>query len=170
MSFSTRGIIAGQIESPESSTTGGIIGIAQLIGTAVDFAVFCAAIPSDFANFVFPMDKIYWMHADICSGEGLGKYDAVVMIETIEHIENWQLALERVYDRLEYNGILIISTPNANGTFIKNPLHGDEWTAQQFYDRLRVHFNEVKLYDFSLENEQDLESRQTPLVAVCRKV
>jgi 2-polyprenyl-3-methyl-5-hydroxy-6-metoxy-1,4-benzoquinol methylase len=122
----------------------------------------------EFCNKVFPLEKVSWEEGDICR-ETIGLFDAIVMIEVIEHIPRWQEALKRVYNRLLQDGLLIISTPNANGTFIKNELHGDEWTSQEFYDRLSNYFSEVTLHDFSLNNPQPLDTRITPLVAVCRK-
>lgn len=122
----------------------------------------------EFCRDVFPLPNVSWEVGDICK-ETIGKYDAIVMIEVIEHIPRWQEALKRVHDLLVDSGVLIISTPNANGTFIKNPLHGDEWTAQEFHDRLANYFNEVTLHDFSLDNPQELDTRITPLVAVCVK-
>ena len=121
----------------------------------------------DFANWTLPLRNVHWMRGDICKQNGM--YDAVVMIEVIEHIPRWHEALKRCAERLLPDGLLIISTPNANGTFMKNELHGDEWTAQEFYDRLSMYFEDVRLYDFSMTNELNTEARITPLVAVCRK-
>ena len=122
----------------------------------------------EFAQKNMPIANVDWETGDICK-ETLGMYDVVVMIEVIEHIPRWQEALQTVHDRMLAGGTLIISTPNANGTFVKNPLHGDEWTAKEFYDRLSNYFEDVTLHDFSLNNPQGLDTRITPLVAVCRK-
>lgn len=122
----------------------------------------------DFANWVLPLENVDWEVGDICRDK-LGMYDAIVMLEVIEHIPRWQDALRRCSEILLPGGKLIISTPNANGTFMKNPLHGDEWTAREFKTRLEMYFGDVKLYDFSLEQEHDTNTRITPLVAVCKK-
>lgn len=122
----------------------------------------------DFAKWAMPLSNVSWEEGDICRGT-LGMFDAVVMIEVIEHIPRWHTALQRAYELLLPNGVLYISTPNANGTFIKNPLHGDEWTASEFHQRLSMYFDDVKLYDFSLHNEQDTTTRITPMVGVCKK-
>lgn len=122
----------------------------------------------ELAKVWWPVEKVHWEKGDICR-EVLGLYDVIVMIEVIEHIPRWQEALKRTSERLLPGGTLIISTPNANGTFVKNPLHGDEWTAKEFHDRLSNYFEEVTLHDFSLNNPQGLDTRITPLVAVCRK-
>lgn len=120
----------------------------------------------DFAKDVMPLSNVIWEAGDICRGI-LGGYDVIVMIEVIEHIPRWHEALNRCRELLLPDGKLIISTPNANGTYLKNELHGDEWTAQEFRDRLELYFDKVTLYDFSLKNEQDDDTRITPLVAVC---
>jgi 2-polyprenyl-3-methyl-5-hydroxy-6-metoxy-1,4-benzoquinol methylase len=122
----------------------------------------------DFANWVLPLPNVKWDEGDICYG-GVGMHDVVVMLEVIEHIPRWQNALKRCHEVLLPGGVLIVSTPNANGTYLKNPLHGDEWAAQEFKDRLEMYFDNVKLYDFSLEKEQDTNTMITPLVAVCKK-
>lgn len=122
----------------------------------------------ELANTLFPLDKVSFEKGDICA-ETLGLYDVIVMIEVIEHIEDWQEALKNCHARLHHDGVLIVSTPNANGTFVKNALHGDEWTAVEFYENLKEFFSEVTLHDFSLDNPQGLDTRITPLVAVCRK-
>ena len=121
----------------------------------------------DFANWVLPLKNVTWEVGDICKGT-LGMFDAVVMIEVIEHIPRWQSALKQCKDKLLPGGVLIVSTPNANGTFLKNELHGDEWTAQEFKDRLEKYFSDVRMYDFSMTKELDTNTRITPLVAVCR--
>ena len=122
----------------------------------------------ELAQKLWPLGNISWEKRDICYG-GLGMHQVVIMLEVIEHIPRWQQALQRCSDVLLPNGVLIISTPNANGTFLKNPLHGDEWTAQEFKDRLSMYFADVKLYDFSLEKELHTNTMITPLVAVCKK-
>jgi 2-polyprenyl-3-methyl-5-hydroxy-6-metoxy-1,4-benzoquinol methylase len=120
----------------------------------------------DFANKVLPVPNVSWEYGDICRGV-LGRFDVIVMIETIEHIPRWQNAFEKCRELLLPGGKMIISTPNANGTYLKNELHGDEWTAQEFKERLEMYFKCVKLFDFSLKKEQDVDTRITPLVAVC---
>lgn len=122
-----------------------------------------------FANKVLPLKNVNWNYGNIVQGDIYGLYDAIVMIEVIEHIPEWETALHNVFKRLVPGGILIASTPNANGTFQKNPLHGDEWTAQQFRERLEMFFDEMRLYDFELIEEQQDDTRQTPLIAVCIK-
>jgi 2-polyprenyl-3-methyl-5-hydroxy-6-metoxy-1,4-benzoquinol methylase len=97
-------------------------------------------------------------------------YDAVLMIEVLEHISDWQEAVANVWDVLKPGGKLYISARNANADLRKNDLHEREWTAHQFHTGLSHYFKGgVTLWDWKLENEQGLDTRQTPLVAVARK-
>jgi len=136
-------------------------GVAKQV-TAIDIDRDAIA----FSKWALPLNNVDWEVGDICC-ENLGRYDLIVMIEVIEHIPNWQHALDSIKNLLIPGGTLIISTPNANGTFIKNELHGDEWTANEFYQRLNGYFGVVQLYDFTLKNKQTTSTKQTPLVAVC---
>ena len=122
----------------------------------------------EWAQTNMPIANVDWEVGDICS-DLLGMFDGVVMIEVIEHIPRWQIALNKISEHMLPGATLVVSTPNSNGTFIKNELHGDEWSAQEFHDRLSVYFEDVVLHDFSLNNPQPLDTRITPLVAVCKK-
>lgn len=42
------------------------------------------------------------------------KFDLIIFTEVIEHIENDRLALKKIYDLLNKNGLLILSTPSQN--------------------------------------------------------
>ena len=112
-----------------------------------------------------------WYTGDIGS-EGFShreQYDAVVMIEVLEHVQDWPTALSNVRKLLKDGGEFYISARNANADLRKNELHEREWTAKDFYDALSLYFNDVTLYDYKLEDVQDTSTRQTPLVARCRK-
>lgn len=122
----------------------------------------------NFAQENMPIANVTWDYGDIATYEE-GRYDAIVMLEVLEHIPDWKSALEGCERLLTPNGKLIVSTPNANGSFIKNELHGGEWTAREFHDKLSTYFNSVTLYDFTLTNEQGLDTIYTPMVAICRK-
>jgi len=114
---------------------------------------------------------IRWEWGDISRGiHYLGSdYDAALLIEVLEHVSDWQLALVHVNDILKPGGLLYISARNANADLRKNDLHEREWTAEQFKNALGAYFKEVHLYDYQLKVEQDIDTRQTPLVAIARK-
>ena len=122
-----------------------------------------------FANDNLP--GVGWYTGDIGSEDFSHhtQYDAVVMIEVLEHIEDWPTALSNVKQLLKDGGEFYISARNANADLRKNELHEREWTAKEFSEALTIYFDEVTLYDYKLENVQDTSTRQTPLVARCKK-
>ncbi len=123
----------------------------------------------DFARKVLPLPKVNWSCHDFTEFFGAGQYSAVVMVEVLEHIPEWQLALQTAAQHLEADGRLYISARNANADLRRNDLHEREWTAAEFRAALAGYFSDVKLYDYTLANEQGDDSRVTPLVAVAVK-
>jgi len=124
----------------------------------------------DFAQAALP--GIDWEWGDISRGVGwLGHewFDAAILIEVLEHVEDWQVALTNVVDLLKPGGRLFISARNANADLRKNDLHEREWTAGELVRALSQYFKAVELYDYKLETPQEEGTRQTPLVAVAWK-
>ncbi|MFQ5410042.1 MAG: class I SAM-dependent methyltransferase [Anaerolineales bacterium] len=124
---------------------------------AVDFAVRC----------LNPL-AIEWTHGNILKpvwARGR-RWDAVVMIEVLEHIGTWRMALQHVCNLLTDDGALYISARNANADLRKNDLHEREWRAQEFRDGMAEFFEFVQLFDYTLEEPMGTDTRQTPLVAI----
>ena len=101
------------------------------------------------------------------------KFGAVVMIEVLEHIKDYQLALDFIKKRLcKEDTKVYISSPNRNSPELQkdtpeNKYHCKEFTAAEFYDILIKNFKVVMLYNHNLTNDQDLDSQDTPLLAKC---
>jgi 2-polyprenyl-3-methyl-5-hydroxy-6-metoxy-1,4-benzoquinol methylase len=114
---------------------------------------------------------VRWEWGDISRGiEYIDKgYDVALMIEVLEHVSDWQLALRNTCDILKPGGRLIISARNANSYLRKNDLHEREWNAEEFVAALRQFFKKVELYDYQLKELQALDTKQTPLLAVAWK-
>lgn len=135
-----------------------VVGIETDV-EAVQFALHC-------------MPFVDWEWGDISRGVGylgVDYFDTALMIEVLEHVEDWQAALANTIQLLRPGGRLIISARNANADLRKNDLHEREWTAQEFERALLQYFERVELYDYRLENEMDSSTRQTPLVAIAYK-
>lgn len=102
------------------------------------------------------------------------KFSIVAMIEVIEHIDDYQTALDFVKGRLCKNStVLYISSPNRNSPDIqddtpRNDFHVREWTAGEFYDVMIKNFKSVNLYKWDLTEKVDLDTKYTPLVAKCK--
>jgi 2-polyprenyl-3-methyl-5-hydroxy-6-metoxy-1,4-benzoquinol methylase len=110
-----------------------------------------------------------WYCRDITMYYEKEVYDAVTMIEVLEHIPEWERAVKNVFSLLRPGGILFISGRNANADLRKNELHEREWKAGEFHAALSKYFDRVQLWDYTLEAQQGTDTRQTPLVAVCYK-
>lgn len=138
--------------------TGAHVSGVEYDGDAVKFADRC-------------MPGARWAWGDITRGVsyiGSG-YDVALMIEVLEHVSDWQLALRHTSEILKPGGRLIISARNANSYLRKNDLHEREWSAEEFVKALKRYFEKVELFDYKLEEQQDFDTKQTPLLAVAWK-
>jgi len=102
------------------------------------------------------------------------KFHVVTMIEVIEHIDDYQKALDWI-KRLGKRGktTYYISSPNRNSDNIqddtpRNEYHVREWSAAEFYDVMIDNFEQVMLYNHDLKKDVDLDTTTTPLVAKCK--
>jgi 2-polyprenyl-3-methyl-5-hydroxy-6-metoxy-1,4-benzoquinol methylase len=124
----------------------------------------------DFANKTFPLNNVNWIEGDICTFQTRIRYDAVVMIETLEHIPDYKSALTNIRKLLHPGGDLVMSARNANADLRRwKDLHEREWTSGELVDELRPFFEDVWLYDWSLTDLQTGFTSLTPLVAVARR-
>ena len=123
----------------------------------------------DFAANCLPARNVVYFIGDIAGDPPYREFDVVVMVEVLEHIEDWQKALAAVHKRLKPDGELYITARNANADLRRNDLHEREWTAKEFKDALGQFFSEVTLYDYTLRMEQSENTRITPLVALAVK-
>lgn len=118
----------------------------------------------DFASECFPIPNIHWELSDITL-RASGSYNAVVCLEVLEHVPDWDGALKNI--RRVCSGKLYISGPNANADLRKNDKHEREWTAGEFHSALKEYFDSVELYDYTLSEKQGLFTHVTPILAVC---
>jgi len=122
----------------------------------------------EFADEVFPLLNVCWLVGDICdyAQDPAGNpIDTVVMIEVLEHIPDWEKALQNVCRILPPGGALVISARNANADLRRNELHEREWTASEFVSHLKKYFRDVVLYDHTGTRILYEDTRQTPLIA-----
>lgn len=123
----------------------------------------------NFAKQVLPLRNVTWTEADITKIHPEPMYDAVVMVETLEHIEDWRKALANIHGLLIPGGCLYMTARNRNADLRRNDLHERELTASELVNALTEFFLDVDLYDYTLQNKQDKDTRITPLIAVARK-
>ena len=110
----------------------------------------------------------------------LATFDVVCCIEVIEHIADYQKALNTLksfYDA-KRRTIFFISSPNRNHPRLNkehpnNKFHVREWTAGEFYDVLTKNFGSVVMYagklvdTFSQLETVDGNTEQSPILAKC---
>lgn len=158
--------VAGQTVLDVGFGTG--IGTLQLTRTARSVVGIETDIDMvDFAQKTLPGAR--WARHDITKPPYGSPFDAIVMVEVLEHIADWQLALGNACSLLRAGGKLYISARNAKADLRRNEIHEREWTATQFSAALGSVFSSVKLYDYTLENELDADTHVTPLIAVATK-
>jgi len=121
-----------------------------------------------FAKTAFPA-QADWQQASILDYRPGELYEAVVMVEVLEHIKDYRRALDNIYGLLVPGGSLYMTARNANADLRKNELHEREWTAKEFSNALREYFPRVSLWDYTLTKEQDVDTRMTPLIGKATK-
>lgn len=76
-------------------------------------------------------------------------FDVIVCFETLEHIDNHQIAMDELKRVLKQGGLLIISTPNkisySKSNTPNNPYHKKELNKTEFESLLCTYFKYVKI-------------------------
>lgn len=110
------------------------------------------------------------------------KFDVVVAIEVIEHINDWRGFLTKLITKFdnrhpEVPTEYFISTPNRNNKSIsklkpKNPFHVREWSSLEFVESLGQFFHQVELFNSAGEPipvEEYETTTHTPLLALAKR-
>ena len=119
-----------------------------------------------FAEKVFPLKNLTFLHGDVQRGISDVSYDFIVMIDVIEHLKYDKKALVGVKKMLAKNGQLILSTPNRLSRYRKSDNHVREYAPKELEGLLKKVFVDVSMRNHRLE---PLASQyQNPLLAVCR--
>lgn len=139
-----------------------------------------------FAREMFQLPNIRYEQVSITNdpmpqSQPYGSFDVITMIEIIEHVEDYNRALnfvKRMFGREDGQSVFFISSPNRNNQRFspnqpRNCYHVREWTASEFVEVLKTHFKEVKLYSslhlgsFEDRPEAPLDTDDTPIIAQC---
>ena len=109
-------------------------GAKQVTGVDIDFS----AIESAKRNFL--IDGVSFICGDAETLTSNDKFDVIVSLETMEHVENEQVYLSKLKSLLAEDGVLIISCPNDHWYFSENesnPYHLRKYTFQDFVNACR---------------------------------
>ena len=109
-------------------------GAKQVTGVDIDFS----AIESAKRNFM--VDGVSFICGDAETLTSNDKFDVIVSLETMEHVENEQVYLSKLKSLLAEGGVLILSCPNDHWYFGENesnPYHLRKYTFQDFVSACR---------------------------------
>jgi 2-polyprenyl-3-methyl-5-hydroxy-6-metoxy-1,4-benzoquinol methylase len=104
------------------------------------------------------------------------KFDLVVAIEIIEHIDDYKGFLSTLINKFGKAGTeYFISTPNRNNrtildNFPRNKYHVREWQANEFHNVLKEYFKNITFYTAAgveIAKEDMDKTDHTPLLARC---
>lgn len=118
-----------------------------LVGADLDWEVIQKA-----QQNVGHLNNVALHHADIYAlPYPDASFDAVILSEVLEHIEDDVSALREVWRVLKPGGVVAITVPNANYPFLWDPIN---WTLERYFDRritkgllAGIWANHVRLYD-----------------------
>jgi len=70
----------------------------------------------DYAKKIYGSDLISYSVGDITTFNNIKMYDLITCFETIEHVKNYEAAIQNLYSLLKTGGTLLISSPNRTVT------------------------------------------------------
>ena len=104
------------------------------------------------------------------------KFDVVVAIEIIEHVNDWRTFVTNMIQKFDNRSKDVpteyfISTPNRNNKHIRddkpyNPFHVREWTQEEMKDALGEYFTNIEFFNSKGEPVGE-RNDHTPLLAKC---
>jgi SAM-dependent methyltransferase len=103
------------------------------------------------ARLRYSAPRLHFERALVEEFDGGAPYDAIVFLQTIEHIVEPAALLERFVSLLAPGGVAYVSTPNRltlappGAARSGNPWHVREYTAGEYGDLLRDVFGEVEI-------------------------
>ncbi|MBU2639831.1 MAG: class I SAM-dependent methyltransferase [Nanoarchaeota archaeon] len=85
------------------------------------------------------------------------KFDTIIAMELIEHLDNYEEFIELCKDMLKKNGKLILSTPNKLlESEMENEFHKHEFYPDELKTLLERYFNKVTLFSFRFKEENKI--------------
>ena len=94
------------------------------------------------------------------------KYDTIVSLEVIEHLNHPEKLLQLASKSLKKNGVFILSTPNKFFSTLdngrpSNPYHIQEFYPEELREHLLKYFKRVELYGVMLNDKEKIKIEQS---------
>lgn len=121
-------------------------GIETLIGNTTTFTgIDKNKSLTDSLKEKFP--TVTFLNMSIPPFKGLedNSFDTIVSLHVIEHIEDDKKFIDEIYRVLKPGGTAILSTPNKNLSFARNPWHIKEYTKDSLLDMVKGKFSESNI-------------------------
>jgi spore maturation protein CgeB len=119
-------------------------------------------------NYFHP--KIEFIQEDALAISFQEEFDCIVCFETIEHLEEDYLFIQKLHNALKKSGQLFISTPLGGGRHIRcvGNFHIREYTKEDFRELLNG-FGNVNLFSQSLDKIEKDDDKGRFVIAQCTK-
>ncbi len=119
-------------------------------------------------NYSHP--KIEFSHKDGMATDYNEEFDCIVCFETIEHLQEDYLFVEKLHHALKKGGQLFISTPLGAGRHVRcvGNFHIREYTRKDFEELLRE-FGDMKLFSQSYDKIEEDNSEGRFVIGQCTK-
>lgn len=87
----------------------------------------------EYASERYPRDNIEYILGDLTTIDlsDFGPFDVIAFFEVVEHLNEPQIALQKLRDTIHQDGHLLLSTPNGRYPYLENPYHTHEYTEQE---------------------------------------
>jgi 2-polyprenyl-3-methyl-5-hydroxy-6-metoxy-1,4-benzoquinol methylase len=104
--------------------------------------------------------NITYDHIDAQRIHGEDKYDVAVCFQTIEHLTDISLFLNRLKKLVKDSGTLLLSTPNVKNPKAtpENPFHENELNYSKFEKLLRDHFTTFDIFGVAFASKNRLRN------------
>jgi 2-polyprenyl-3-methyl-5-hydroxy-6-metoxy-1,4-benzoquinol methylase len=106
----------------------------------------------------FEMPNALFLCANACApglgdAVGVGDFDVVLSMETIEHLEDYFTYVENAVSMMKKSGTFVVGTPNRTMTYNRyedrrhmDPSHVQEFTARSLERTLAAYFDRVEMF------------------------
>lgn len=112
-----------------------------------------------YAEIKYPLKNIERLCKDALKIDFQEEFDVIVSFETIEHLDDYEIFIDKIYNSLKSGGDLFISTPITETTTTNciNKYHKIEWSFYDFQKLMSDRFEIIDTFFQSVYLKEDLK-------------